>query len=239
VLIVATVFPVLALTWRPTLVAGAAMLLAVLVTTETTPHAIWNGREPLFYLGQTFVALFAGGVALYFRRRSLKWTATTTSRLESAAVTDALTGTYNRFGVDALGAELVARAHMEGRSAFALFLDINGLKAVNDARGHDQGDHVIRAVSQAARAVLRDGDLLGRWGGDEFVIVGRGDIPDPVVIGRRIRDELARTGDDELWADGVSVGGASGMSDYTALITAADADMYRRRASERGTTPSA
>lgn len=232
------VYPPLVLFWRPAIVGAIACVLMVAATgLYSYPrfgHDMWGKLEPIDAVLQTVVALAAGGLALHFRRSSLTGTAVTTSALESRAMTDGLTGVLNRRGIEELGAEMVQRAQGRGQPAFVLFVDINGLKAVNDTRGHKVGDRVIRMVAQAARQVVREGDLLGRWGGDEFVIIGLGSLPDPAVIEARLAEELAREGASDLWAEGVSVGGVSGLESYDDLVAAADSDMYRRRELSRG-----
>jgi diguanylate cyclase (GGDEF)-like protein len=82
---------------------------------------------------------------------------------EREATTDALTGLANRRGFDQ-GVE-----RLRARRRFAiLYLDIDGLKLLNDQHGHAAGDALLRGVGQAAASVMRKGDLLGRVGGDEF-----------------------------------------------------------------------
>jgi diguanylate cyclase (GGDEF)-like protein len=118
--------------------------------------------------------------------------------------------------------------------AFVLFIDINGLKNVNDTHGHAVGDRVIAHVARAAREVVSEGDLLGRWGGDEFVIVGSGALPDPSVVQRRVVEVFDLADLRAVWPEGVSVGGASGDLTFPELLAAADADMYERRQRARG-----
>lgn len=237
-LVACAVYPPLVLFWRPAVLGGIVCVLLVAATgLYTYPrfgHDMWGKLEPIDAVLQTAVALAAGGLALHFRRSSLTGTAATTSALETRAMTDGLTGVLNRRGTEELGAAMVQRAQGLGRPAFVLFVDINGLKAVNDTRGHEVGDQVIRRVAQAARQVVREGDLLGRWGGDEFVIIGMGSVPDPPVIEARLTEVLHRDGAAQLWSEGVSLGGVSGFDSYDALVSAADQDMYRRRQLSRG-----
>ncbi|MGB8652368.1 MAG: diguanylate cyclase [Mycobacteriales bacterium] len=91
------------------------------------------------------------------------------SRLETAALTDALTGVANRVQLtDRLEHALSRRA--AGVTA-ALFIDVDGLKPVNDAHGHSAGDELLRQVARRAATALRPQDTLARYGGDEFVII--------------------------------------------------------------------
>jgi diguanylate cyclase (GGDEF)-like protein len=82
---------------------------------------------------------------------------------EREATTDALTGLANRRGFDQGVEQLRAR-----RRYAILYLDVDGLKLINDKHGHAAGDALIRGVAQAAASVMRKGDLLARVGGDEF-----------------------------------------------------------------------
>jgi diguanylate cyclase (GGDEF)-like protein len=91
------------------------------------------------------------------------------SRLEALATTDALTGMPNhRALVAALDYEL-ERAQRYGRSCSVLFIDLDHFKALNDGCGHAGGDAALRELAQVFRAALRSVDVLGRWGGEEFI----------------------------------------------------------------------
>ena len=237
-LVLTAAFPPLTLLWRPTLVVGAAIVGTVTVTALTSVDAVWGTMDPVDAILQIDVALAAGIVALYFRRRSLATGLSVTTRLARTAHTDRLTGVLNRRGLEEGATRLSAERRSVGGEAFALFIDVDGLKAINDSRGHDSGDDAIRAVASAAAAVVRRGDLLGRWGGDEFVILGVGEMPDPATVELRIRERLRDLVRDEVGRLGVSVGAASGTADVMGLIAVADADMYARRAAVRGTDPS-
>jgi len=93
------------------------------------------------------------------------------AELVDLASHDSLTGLLNRgAAMEALARDL-ARAERDGSSLLALFLDLDGLKQLNDTHGHDAGDTAIRAVADALRASTRDGDVVARLGGDEFLVV--------------------------------------------------------------------
>jgi diguanylate cyclase (GGDEF)-like protein len=82
---------------------------------------------------------------------------------------DALTGAYLRGAGFAELSREIGRARRENQPLAVAFLDVDGLKAANDARGHAAGDRMLRAVADALRDNLRAHDLVVRYGGDEFV----------------------------------------------------------------------
>jgi diguanylate cyclase (GGDEF)-like protein len=159
---------------------------------------------------------------------------------EAAAVRDHLTSLANRRGLAMLGGQIVETARRQGDAVHCIFVDIDGLKAVNDAAGHTAGDEVIIAVAEALRAATRATDVVARWGGDEFCVVGPGPGMSPLELERRIRDHV-RAGllpvEEDVWSVRVSAGGAmlapwdSGSLDT--LLSKADQEMYLRRSLRR------
>ena len=122
--------------------------------------------------------------------------------------------------------------------AFTLMLDVDGLKAANDEHGHEFGDAVISAVARALTVSVREADLVCRWGGDEFVILGVG-APWPVdEFEHRVERAIVATGiDTERWTPRVTAGSAMherGDWDVQGLLREADAAMYARRLRLRG-----
>lgn len=161
-------------------------------------------------------------------------------RLERLAAVDPLTDAYNRrFGLGRLHEEF-SRAIRAENPLGVLMFDLDHFKQVNDTYGHLVGDRVLRAVARACRRVIRDGDVLIRYGGEEFLVVLPGAGRDDVTqVGERIRRAVAETpvdeGDQQV-AITVSLGGsvyqeADGSPDE--LIARADAALYDAKASGR------
>ncbi len=155
-------------------------------------------------------------------------------RLETSATTDPLTGLANR---RAFEQKLVERLQESLPEPFSvIMLDVDGLKQVNDARGHVAGDAVLKRVASVLLAHLRHEDLVTRWGGDEFVILMPGvDRVGAVSLARRIGGSLLTPADSEEPIS-VSIGTASYPADGTTtdeLLAAADRSMYADKSLRR------
>lgn len=157
--------------------------------------------------------------------------------LQMLAALDPLTGVYNRrLGLDRLRQEYT-RTLRDDTPLGVLIFDVDHFKATNDAYGHLVGDRVLKSVCDTARAALREGDVLFRYGGDEFAGVLPAASPeDLLVIGERLRRAVeADSGadDDNAVRVTVSVGGAScsgqSLEDEDELLRLADEALYRAK----------
>lgn len=187
---------------------------------ETAPFSVLLLQTMLAF-GMVLTVMEAGQWALTTTIRQLR---EAEHRLKVQAETDPLTGCYNRRVFRDLVDDLRARGGMD--LGLVLLLDMDGLKAVNDARGHAAGDQAIREMAEAIRAHTRASDLVVRWGGDEFVVVMPGVSPNEAEPRRRaVGDALTHAG---LAA---SAGWASygGGIDIMAAVEQADRAMYEAK----------
>jgi diguanylate cyclase (GGDEF)-like protein/PAS domain S-box-containing protein len=93
--------------------------------------------------------------------------------LEALAYTDALTGVANRRYIDLKVQQAIQEVELFNRPYGLILMDINGFKAVNDTHGHACGDSVLKAVCESLSNCMRPSDMLGRWGGDELLLLAR------------------------------------------------------------------
>ncbi len=112
--------------------------------------------------------------------------------LTDLATTDALTGLHNRrYVLEELDKALQRSRRMDQRFSVALF-DLDGFKQINDTSGHAAGDLVLKEAAEALRGVTREGDVLGRYGGDEFLLITYGDLISSSSLGARAEEAVQK-----------------------------------------------
>lgn len=145
---------------------------------------------------------------------------------------DPLTGLCNRRELSVLAEKALADARRTREPVAVLMLDLDRFKAVNDTRGHESGDEVLRVVSSRMRNALRDGDLLGRWGGEEFVaFLPSTTLTQALLAGDRVRAAISATPismlDEPALTISASVGCAATVDEGAdTVIGRADQGMY-------------
>ena len=190
-------------------------------------QAMPPGDLSVAVLSHLLVAILSGTQASAYSRQ-VNELGVARRQLAHQAAHDPLTGLPNRGRLT---------EHVEGlagRSVGVLVLDLNGFKAVNDTLGHAAGDEVLRIVGDRLRAALRDDDLAGRIGGDEFVVV----LADATLamasgLAARLRADVRgpMSLDGRPVTVGVSIGVAVGSdTSLEALCLEADAAMYLDKA---------
>jgi diguanylate cyclase (GGDEF)-like protein/PAS domain S-box-containing protein len=157
--------------------------------------------------------------------------------LEHEASHDGLTGLVNRRAIG----EIINRRLDEGQRVGLLLLDLNNFKDVNDALGHSTGDALIAEVGRRLHEITRSGDVVSRFGGDEFGIVIKGVVSERDLL--KVADRITTVLNDPFDVGGwmlrvtASIGGAAidaATGDAEALLQRADIAMYRAKRS--GTT---
>lgn len=153
------------------------------------------------------------------------------AKLEQLALTDPLTLLANRRHVVEQFERACSHARRYGTAVSLLVVDVDHFKRTNDSYGHEIGDAVLVAVADALRATCRGDDIIGRWGGDEFVVVAPGlDDVGAVRMAERIR--LAAPW--RPWPASLSIGVATAAGTQAVeLFTAADAALYEAKSNGR------
>jgi diguanylate cyclase (GGDEF)-like protein len=163
-----------------------------------------------------------------------------TRRIHALALTDALTGVANRRHVEAAANEAVTRARATGKHLALLTFDLDGFKRINDSHGHACGDRVLVRIARECEAALRQGDLLGRIGGEEFVVLLPDTPPEHALqVADRLRVSVAQLVLSDIAPDlrvTISLGLAflrASDDGVQEVIDRADAALYRAKANGR------
>ncbi|MDI9857373.1 diguanylate cyclase [Comamonas sp. 17RB] len=232
------------MTWGCTLVAVAAIVCALgpqmRMTTDTPAGQLLA------------VAVMVGGVfrcsllVTYFRgmqyrlRGAHDQLAGALARIESLARSDELTGVANRRGVMERLQQAQHAAQRQGTPLCVALLDIDHFKQINDRYGHDGGDTVLRTFGQLLAAQVRAIDCVGRYGGEEFLLVLPDTTPSQAqVLLERVRQHIAELPWAQLVHADLQVHCTVGLSAYRsgepteAVISRADAAMYAGKAAGR------
>ena len=155
-------------------------------------------------------------------------------RLAQLSRTDPLTGLHNRRHLEEQLATAVSTARRHGHPLSVLFIDIDGFKEINDRLGYAAGDEVLRAVGERFRLAVRAEDIVGRWGGEEFVaMLPMTDLAGAVSVAERVRTSVASEPVGVAGRDArvtISVGCAAGPEDPAAMILAAAQAMRQAKA---------
>jgi diguanylate cyclase (GGDEF)-like protein len=156
--------------------------------------------------------------------------------LERRATTDELTGLVNRREFERLTQEAILDCDRFNMGLCVMLVDLNGFKQINDTLGHQFGDLVLEECAHRLTGAVRDTDIVGRWGGDEFVILLPG-LEDGTAV-RRSAERIAGQLSSAPVVGDVSISGAIGAALYPRhgdalddLVRAADIAMYEAKSS--------
>lgn len=161
--------------------------------------------------------------------------------LKVKASFDSLTGVYNRGSVMEFLSESISTAKTKKRVMSVILCDIDYFKSVNDVHGHVVGDVVLKTVAQTLQNGLREYDSVGRYGGEEFLIVLPGtESGGAIVVAERIRQAISQLAFEGVKPFNVTIsmgiattGLDSEYTDETTLITRADDALYKAKESGR------
>lgn len=168
-----------------------AMIVAMRVSRTAisllSPEHVSEGLTPSTMQSVTYLTVFAAlilisnGFVMMSKERS-------DERLKTVALKDRLTGCWNRIRIEEAGRQEMARLKRYGHPATLIIVDLDHFKAINDRFGHGAGDEVLKAFADIARTMVRTTDIVGRWGGEEFIVIlPLTGFPEAVATAERIR----------------------------------------------------
>lgn len=170
---------VVMMSWLP-LMVFTTLMPAQTMGLWSGPSWLSEGLAGSFALASLLLAIGLADKLLELRRDR--------DQASAAAVADRLTGLLNRNGIELELRRVLQAASAAGGTTSIAFVDLDNFKPVNDEYGHGVGDQCLRIVSQRVRNQLRDGDLIGRYGGDEFLVVlPATPLADAMAVAERMR----------------------------------------------------
>lgn len=198
---------------------------SIAIIISPPPWRTWWAYAIYVLLGSAFIyAVYAVG--------RLKKVSDTYREL---SVTDPLTGIYNRAGIAQIVQGLFANKEIKS-GVCVMLMDIDHFKRINDRFGHDAGDQVITEVARIARNTVRKGDYLGRWGGEEFILLCPSATSAAVAaLAEKIRSTIAAHGF-QLRGKAVSITVSIGVAlveedeSFNETLKRADAALYQAKA---------
>jgi len=197
-------------------------LIGLLAIDSTTPNQFTQENI-------SFAAAFADQVSVALENSRIY------EKAQSQAVTDSLTGVYNRRGLFQIGEIEFLIARRTNRPFCALMLDIDHFKRVNDRYGHATGDQALRGLAERCRTVSRAVDVIGRYGGEEFLILlPETNLESGRIVAERLRQTITKepfTTDAGPLRITISIGVAEATKHETLgkLIERADAALYEAK----------
>ncbi|HDS7117272.1 TPA: sensor domain-containing diguanylate cyclase [Klebsiella michiganensis] len=200
-----------------------------------------RARQPYNIEGEQVMNLFANLISHYVEKETLvQQLRAANVALEMHSYTDELTGLPNRHSLFKHLAAQFSQAREQQRSVLLIFIDLDDFKAINDRFGHPCGDSFLIQIGERLAARVRSGDIVGRLGGDEFLIVGPGpDSADQQEYIAALRQALAGIyflGEHRINYPGASFGVIEAdpwQIDVELALRAADEAMYQDKQSRR------
>jgi diguanylate cyclase (GGDEF)-like protein len=243
-----------AIVWRrPALPAGRWRWLLVVGLLAQMVVTLWRGVLGAFFtesyptflaphpVNYAFAIIANAATVLSLMAVLLAHRDEAARELERLATVDGLTGALNRRAWTARAATELAASVRYAHPVALLMIDLDHFKHINDSRGHDAGDRALVFIAGALQAAVRPGDLVGRYGGEEFcVLMNHADGAAATAFDARLRAHVAGSAERELgfvlaYSAGIAMR-ESPTDTLAAMVRRADATLYRAKAQGRSRT---
>lgn len=162
--------------------------------------------------------------------------------LERISITDSLTGLFNRRHIDMVLEDEMKRQVRYQRNLSVILIDLDNFKQINDSHGHQAGDMVLIAFAEMLNSTVRGSDVVGRWGGEEFLVIcSETSLEGAIVLAEKLRHELTQLSFVELDRQTASFGAASLRPEETrdGLVRRVDEALYTAKEKGRNRVESA
>ena len=181
-----------------------------------TADKTWSGEISNYTKARVLKHFFININSIYQNETKVGYRAilediTDKKEIEKLSITDRLTGIYNRLKLDALLVKQVETNRRYDIPFSVILLDIDNFKKINDTFGHDKGDYVLQKIANIFKENVRKTDLVGRWGGEEFLII----CPNTIGKNAKIVTEHIRLKIEEEHFDTIgSITTSAGVTEY-------------------------
>ncbi|ARQ01590.1 GGDEF domain-containing protein [Pseudorhodoplanes sinuspersici] len=206
---------------------GVIFLSPILTTSlfvgDSLAHAGWF---PLFTL---LMLLYVVGTAFMVMVMTKEHTV---QLHKTAAMTDPMTGLFNRRGFSEAAETLIAAQRKSSQPVTVMMFDLDHFKSINDRFGHDVGDDALKVFAETASSSMRTNDVIGRLGGEEFAAILAGGGETALIVGERVRAAFQARGIEisgHILNATVSIGAIEAPAenaDVSAMLTRADEALY-------------
>ncbi len=207
-------------------------------------HAVRGPDGKLLYFDGILVDITERKRAERRLERALEELRLSNEELEALSLTDDLTSLNNRRGFFTLGQQQMKIARRLKKDIILLYVDVDDLKQINDTYGHAAGDSILAALGSVLRATLRESDVIGRIGGDEFAVLAmRTKAGSERVLKKRLQDKIAAYNAEHAKRYRLSVSMGADVFDPVKFpsmedfLAHADFLMYRQKRAKAHTSP--
>jgi len=157
-------------------------------------------------------------------------------KLEHYSVTDALTQLFNRHRLDQVLSEETKRFNRYGHAFSVILIDLDYFKSINDTWGHQAGDDTLKKVAWELKATIRNVDIAGRWGGEEFLIIcPNTELNGASMLADKLRKAIELLDFDGKFSATASIGVVTNRAEesYNKLLVRADKALYKAKSEGR------